>query len=205
MKSPAGIISVALACMFACSACGGGTMSKSPANPSAVATSESSPLTVTFSAHSGFSCATISTTDFCPAEEFKQLANIQSHGSVTITRVTFLYTVGRPMLNAENMPPGPPQRVALPCTTPPNIKIGEPAAPVYSLDLKSGGDANYLPGSTPALNDSGPIAVHVTGSTEVFYGYGNPLDTVNAPNYGCWYGEQDGSVQGTLTVQYSTP
>jgi hypothetical protein len=71
--------------------------------------------------------------------------------------------------------------------------------------LKSGRDANYPPGTNPAMNDSSPIAVHLTSATELYYGYGNPLDTINAPNFGCWFGEKDGAVQGTLTVEYTTP
>jgi hypothetical protein len=204
MKSSAGVTIFALA-LLACGACGGGSLSASPAQSSATTASASSPLTVAFSAHSGYSCTAISGTDFCPGEEFNQLAVIPVNGSVTITRITFLYTVGRPVLNAENPPPGPPHQVALPCTTSPSIHIGQPVSPAYSLDLKSGGNANYPPGSDPAMNDSGPIEIHLTGATEVSYGYGNPLDTINLPNYGCWYGEESGDVQGTLTIQYTTP
>jgi hypothetical protein len=210
MKSLAGGTILALAVLLACSACGGGSMSSAPAHTSSSTSSSTStvsnPLTVAFSAHSGYSCTTISGTDFCPGEEFANLAVIPvNHSGITITRVTFLYTVGRPMLNAENFPPGPQPLVAQPCTTPPSINIGPPESPAYSLNLKSGGDANYPLDTNPALNDSGPIAVHLTGATEVSYGYGNPLDTVNPPNYGCWYGEKDGSVQGNLTIQYTTP
>lgn len=133
------------------------------------------------------------------------MAIIPVKAGATITRVTFVYTVGRPELNAENPPAGPQPRVAQPCTTAPAISLGPAESPIYSLNLKSGGDANYPPGTNAALNDSGPIEVHLTGATEVSYGYGNPLDIVNAPNYGCWYGEKNGDVQGTLTVQYTTP
>ncbi len=163
-------------------------------------------MTVVFSAHAGYSCTAISGADFCPGEEFDKLTAIPvNHGGITITRVTFLYTVGRPMLNAENYPPGPQPQVALSCTTAPSVNIGQPGSPAYSLNLKTGGDANYPLDANPALNDSGPIAVHLAGATEVYYGYGNPLDTVNLPNYGCWYGESDGAVQGKLTIQYTTP
>jgi hypothetical protein len=163
-------------------------------------------MTVGFSAPAGYSCTTISGADFCPGEEFDKLAVVPARGGgITITRITFLYTVGRPMLNAENFPPGPQPMVALPCTTQPSINIGQPGSPAYSLNLKSGGNANYPLDANTALNDSGPIAVHLTGATEVYYGYGNPLDTVNPPNYGCWYGEKNGDVQGNLTIQYTTP
>jgi hypothetical protein len=207
MRSLAGRIILALAAVLVCSACGGGSMSATPVPTSSSATSTlSSPQTATFSAHGGYSCTTVSTTDFCPGEEFDKLATIPANRSgITITRITFLYTVGTPMLNAENYPPGPQPLVAPACTTPPSINIGEPGSPAYNLDLKSGGQANYPGNTNPALNDSGPIAIHLTGATEVYYGYGNPLDTVNPPNYGCWYGEKDGSVQGTLSIQYTTP
>jgi hypothetical protein len=197
---------LALAGLLVCSACGGGSMSSAPAHSSSTSSTVSDPMTVAFSAHSGYSCTTISGTDFCPGEEFDKLAVIPvKSSSVTITRITFLYTVGRPMLNAENFPPGPQPLVALPCTTQPSINVGQPGSPAYSLSLKSGGDANYPMDANPALNDSGPIAVRLTGTTEVYYGYGNPLDTLNPPNYGCWYGEKDGAVQGNLTIQYTTP
>lgn len=197
---------LALAGLLLCSACGGGSMSAAPVRTSTTPSTVSNPLKVGFSAHAGYSCANISSTDFCPGQEFDQLAVIPvNRGGITITRVTFQYTVGRPMLNAENLPPGPQPLVALSCTTPPSISIGQPGSPVFNLDLKSGGDANYPLDANPALNDSGPIAIHLTGTTDVYYGYGNPLDTVNPPNYGCWYGEKDGAVQGNLTIQYTTP
>ena len=205
MKSSAGAVTLALACLLVNSACGGGSMSTAAAQSSVTSPTVSSPLTVTFSPHAGYSCAPVTSADFCPGEEFDKTAVIKGNSGVTITRITFLYTVGRPMLNAENFPPGPQPLVALPCTTAPSIHIGPPETPAYSLNLKSGGDANYPPGTNPAMNDSGPIAVHVTSATEVSYGYGNPLDTVNAPNFGCWYGEKDGAVQGKLTVEYTTP
>src|SRR5450631_1947199 len=171
MKSLAGGTILALACLLACSACGGGSMSSAPAHTSSAASTASNPLTVAFSAHSGYSCTTISGTDFCPGEEFAKLAVVPvNHGGITVTRVTFLYTVGRLMLNAENFPPGPQPLVAQPCTTPPSINIGQPESPAYSLNLKSGGDANYPLDTNPALNDSGPIAVHLTSATEVSYG-----------------------------------
>ena len=94
--------------------------------------------------------------------------------------------------------------MALPCTTPPSVSIGAPGSPAYRLNLKSGGSANYPGDANPAFNDSGPIAIHLASATEVYYGYGNPLDTVNPPNYGCWYGENDGAVQGKVTIQYTT-
>jgi hypothetical protein len=189
-----------------CCGCGGGSMSSAPARTSSTASTGSDPMTVTFSAHGGYSCTTISSADFCPGEEFDKLAVIPGKSSgITITRITFLYTIGDPMLNAENFPPGPQPQVALPCTTPPSINIGAPGSPAYSLNLKSGGSANYPGDANPAFNDSGPIAVHLTSATEVYYGYGNPLDTVNPPNYGCWYGENDGAVQGNLMIQYTTP
>jgi hypothetical protein len=163
-------------------------------------------MTVSFSAHGGYSCTTISGTDFCPGEEFEKLALIPGKsGGITITRITFLYTVGDPMLNAENFPPGPRSQVASACTTPPSVSIGAPGNPAYSLNLKSGGSANYPGDTNPAFNDSGPIAIHLSSPTEVYYGYGNPLNIVNPPNYGCWYGENDGVVQGKLTIQYTTP
>ncbi len=206
MKRSAGVIILALAFIFLCSACGGGSMSPAPAHASSTSPAGSSPLSVTFSAHAGYSCAPVTNTDFCPGEEFDKLTVIPIKGSITITRVTSVYAVGRPMLNAENFPPGPRPLVALPCTTSPSVSIGPPGSPAYSLNLKSGGDANYPLDTNPALNDSGPIAIHLTeGATEVYYGYGNPLDTVNPPNYGCWYGENNGSVQGKLTIQYTTP
>jgi len=206
VKISAGGSILALAGLLVCSACGGGSISATPVHTSSTTSTGWDPITVAFSAHSGYSCTTISGADFCPGEEFDKLAVIpvKSRG-ITITRITFLYTVGRPMLNAENFPPGPQPLVALPCTTQPSINIGQPGSPAYSLNLKSGGDANYPLDTNPALNDSGPIAVHLTGATEVYYGYGNPLDTVNPPNYGCWYGEKDGAVQGNLTIQYTTP
>jgi hypothetical protein len=204
MKSSAGVTLLALAGLLVCVACGGSSMASTPAHTSAAASTATSPVTVTFSAHAGYSCAPISTTDFCPGEEFAKLVLLPANGGITITRITFLYTVGRPMLNAENFPPGPQPLVALSCTTPPTIAIGQPENPSYNLNLKSGGDANYPGDTNPALNDSGPIALHLTGATQVSYGYGNPLDTINA-NYGCWYGERDGSVQGKLTIQYTTP
>ena len=206
MKSLDGVTTLALACLLACSGCGGGSMSSAQAQSSAASPNVSSPLTVMFSPHAGYSCAPVSDADSCPGEEFDKLAVLKADNSgITITRITFLYRVGRPMLNAENFPPGPQPLVALPCTIPPSINIGPPQTPVYSLDLKSGGDANYPPGPNPAMNDSGPIAVHLTSAAVVSYGYGNPLDTVNAPNFGCWYGEKDGAVQGKLTVEYTTP
>jgi hypothetical protein len=205
MKSSSGVILLTLV-LFVCSACGGGSTSPSSAHTSSTASTVSSPLSVTFSAHAGYSCAPVTNTDFCPGEEFEKLAVIPIKGTITITRVTFLYTVGRPMLNAENLPPGPQPLVAQPCTTSPSFSIGSPDSPAYSLNLKTGGDANYPLDTNPALNDSGPIAVHVAaGAGDVYYGYGNPLDTVNLPNYGCWYGENNGSVQGKLTIQYTTP
>lgn len=205
MRSVRGLI-LALACLSGCGACGGGSMSAAPAQTSSATSNGSDPMMVVFPAHAGYSCTTLSGADFCPGEEFDKLTTIPvNRGSITITRVTLVYTVGRPMLNAENYPPGPQPLVALPCTTAPSVAIGQPGSPVYSLNLKSGGDANYPLDTNPALNDSGPIAVHLTGATEVYYGYGNPLDTVNPPNYGCWYGETDGSVQGKLTIQYTTP
>jgi hypothetical protein len=192
--------------LLVCSACGGGSLSAAPVRTSSTASTGSDPMTVTLSAHAGYSCTTISNTDFCPGERFDRLAVIPGKSSgITITRITFLYTVGDPMLNAENFPPGPQPQVALACTTPPSISIGPPSSAAYSLNLKSGGSANYPLDTNPAFNDSGPIAVHLTGATEVYYGYGNPLDTVNPPNYGCWYGEKDGAVQGNLTIQYTTP
>jgi hypothetical protein len=173
---------------------------------SSITSTGSDPMTVTFSAHAGYSCTTISSTDFCPGEEFDKLAAIPAKSSgITITRITFLYTVGDPMLNAENLPPGPRPQVALACTTPPSISIGVPGNAAYSLNLKSGGSANYPGDENPAFNDSGPIAIHVTTATDVYYGYGNPLDIVNPPNYGCWYGEQDGAVQGKLSIQFTIP
>jgi hypothetical protein len=197
---------LALAGLMVCSACGGGGMSPAPARTSSTASTGSDPMTVTFSAHGGYSCTTISSTDFCPSEEFDKLTLIPTkNGGVTITRITFLYTVGDPMLNAENYPPGPQPQVALPCTIPPSISIGPPGSAAYSLNLRSGGSANYPGDTNPAFNDSGPIAIHLNGATELYYGYGNPLDTVNPPNDGCWYGEGDGAVQGNLTVQYTTP
>ena len=206
MRSLAGGTILTLAAVLACSACGGGSMSSAPVPTSSTSSTVSNPLTATFSAHGGYSCTTISSTDFCPGEEFDKLAALPvNHDGITITRITFLYTVGRPMLNAENLPPGPQPLVAQSCTTPPSISLGQPGSPAYSLDLKSGGNANYPGDTNPALNDSGPIALHLSVPTNVFYGYGNPLDTVNPPNYGCWYGEKDGSVQGTLTIQYTTP
>jgi hypothetical protein len=206
VKRSVGGIVLALAGLLVCSACGGGGMSATPARTSATTSTGSDPMTVSFSAHGGYSCTTISGADFCPGEEFDKLTVIPAKGgSITITRVTFLYTVGRPVLNAENFPPGPQPLVAQPCTTQPSVNFGQPGGPGYSLNLKSGGDANYPTDTNPALNDSGPIAVHLAGPTEVYYGYGNPLDTVNPPNYGCWYGEKDGAVQGDLTIQYTTP
>ena len=163
-------------------------------------------MTATFSAHGGYSCTTISGLDFCPGEEFGKLASIPAKsGGITITRISFRYTAGDPMLNAENFAPGPRPQVAPACTTPPSISIGTPGSAAYSLNLKSGGSANYPGDKDPAFNDSGPIAIHLSNATEVYYGYGNPLDIVNPPNYGCWYGEQDGAVQGKLTIQYTTP
>jgi len=195
---------LALAGLMVCSACGGGGMSPAPARTSSTASTD--PMSVAFSAHGGYSCTTISGTDFCPSEEFDKLAIIPAkNGGVTITRITFQYTVGDPMLNAENYPPGPQPQVALPCTIQPSISIGPPGSAAYSLNLKSGGSANYPGDTNPAFNDSGPIAIHPKGATELYYGYGNPLDTVHAPNYGCWYGEEDGAVQGNLTIQYTTP
>lgn len=206
MRHSVGTIVLALASLAVCGACGAGSMSAAPVHTSATTSNGSDRLTVVFSAHGGYSCTTISGADFCPGEEFDKLTAIPvSRGSITITRVTFLYTVGTPMLNAENFPPGPQPLVALACTTAPSVTIGQPGSPAYSLNLKSGGEANYPLDPNPALNDSGPIAVHLTGATEVYYGYGNPLDTVNPPNFGCWYGETDGSVQGKLTIQYTTP
>lgn len=197
---------LALAGTLVCSACGGGSMSPGPPRTSSTTSTGSDPMTVTFSAHAGYSCNAISSTDFCPGQDFDKLAAIPAKsGGITISRITFLYTVGDPMLNAENSPPGPQPQVALSCTTPPSISIGTPGSAAYSLNLKSGGSANYPGDENPAFNDSGPIAVHLTSATEVYYGYGNPLDTVNPPNYGCWYGEQDGAVQGKLTIQYTTP
>jgi len=197
---------LAWAGVLVCSACGGGSMSPAPARTSSTASTGSDPMTVTFSTHGGYSCTTNSSADFCPGEEFDKLVVIPGKTSgITITRVTFQYTVGDPMLNAENLPPGPRAQVALPCTTPPSISIGAPGSAAYSLNLKSGGSANYPGDAKPAFNDSGPIAVHLTSATEVYYGYGNPLDSVNPPNYGCWYGENDGAVQGNLTIQYITP
>jgi hypothetical protein len=197
---------LALAGLLVCGAGGGGSMSPAPVHTSSTTSTGSDPMTVTFSAHAGYSCTTISSTDFCPGEEFDKLAVIPvKSGGVTITRITFLYTVGDPMLNAENFPPGPQPLVALPCTIQPSVSIGPPGSAAYSLNLKSGGSANYPLDTNPAFNDSGPIAVHLTGATEVYYGYGNPLDRVNPPNYGCWYGEKDGAVQGNLTMQYTTP
>lgn len=204
MRGIAAVAILTLACSVS-SACGGSSMSAAPAHNAASSSNLSSPLTAAFSAHGGYSCAPISAAEFCPGEEFGKLAMIAAKGGITITRVTFIYTAGRPVLNAENFPPGPQPLVALPCSTAPSITIGPPDGPAYSLNLKSGGDANYPPGSTPAVNDSGPIAVRLTGATKVSYGYGNPLDIVNPPNFGCWYGEKDGNVQGTLTVQYTTP
>ena len=206
MKISVGGTILALAGLLVCSACGGGSMSSAPRHTSSTTSSTSDPMTVGFSAHAGYSCTTIYGADFCPGEEFDKLAVVSSKsGGTTITRITFLYAVGRPMLNAENFPPGPQPMVALPCTTQPSINIGQPGSPAYSLNLKSGGSANYPGDENPAFNDSGPIAIHLTSATEVYYGYGNPLDTVNPPNYGCWYGEQDRAVQGTLTIQYTTP
>ena len=206
MRHSVGTIVLALASLAVCGACGAGSMSAAPVHTSATTSNGSDRLTVVFSAHGGYSCTTISGADFCPGEEFDKLTAIPiSRASITITRVTFLYTVGTPMLNAENFPPGPQPLVALACTTAPSVTIGQPGSPAYSLNLKSGGEANYPLDPNPALNDSGPIAVHLTGATEVYYGYGNPLDTVNPPNFGCWYGETDGSVQGKLTIQYTTP
>jgi hypothetical protein len=181
-------------------------MSAAPARTSSTTPTGSDPMTVVFSAHSGYSCTTISDSDFCPGEEFDKLASIPvNHGGLTITRITFEYIVGDPMLNAENFPPGPQPLVALPCSTAPSVVFGQPGSPAYSLNLKSGGAANYPGDPNPAFNDSGPIAIHLAAATEAYYGYGNPLDTVNPPNYGCWYGETDGDVQGKLTIQYTTP
>jgi hypothetical protein len=195
-----------LAGLLVCGACGGGGMSAAPVRTSSTTSTVSDPMTVTFSAHGGYSCTTIAAADFCPDEEFDKVAVIPGKsGGITITRITFLYTIGDPMLNAANFPPGPQPQVALPCTTPPSISIGPPGSAAYSLNLKSGGSANYPLDANPAFNDSGPIAVPLTSATEVYYGYGNPLDTVNPPNYGCWYGENDGAVQGNLTIQYTTP
>lgn len=206
MKISAGGTILALAGLLGCGACGGGSVSSAPPHTSSTTSGTSDPMTVVFSAHAGYSCTTISGADFCPGEEFDKLVVIPAKDrGITITRIRFLYTVGRPMLNAENFPPGPQPLVALPCTTPPSINIGQPGSPAYSLNLKSGGDANYPLDTNPALNDSGAISVHLTGAAEVYYGYGNPLDTVNPPNYGCWYGEKDGAVQGNLLVQYTTP
>lgn len=206
MRSLAGGTVLALAALLLCSACGGGNVAATPVRTSSTRSTGSNPLKVAFSAHAGYSCTTISGTDFCPGEEFDKLADIPvNRGGLTITRVTFQYSAGRPMLNAENLPPGPQPLVALPCTAPPSISIGQPGSPAFHLDLKSGGDANYPLDTNPALNDSGPIAIHLTGTTDVYYGHGNPLDTVNPPNYGCWYGEKDGAVQGNLTIQYTTP
>jgi hypothetical protein len=205
MKNSAGVSVLALAGLVVCMACGGGSMAASPPHSSATASTSTNPLTATFSAHGGYSCAPITNTDYCPGQEFAKLATVPAHGHLTITRITFQYTVGRPMLNAENPPPGPPHQVALPCTNAPTINLGSPENPIYSLNLKSGGDANYPANSNPALNDSGPLAIQLTAPTEVSYGFGNPLDTINPPNYGCWYGETDGSVQGKLAVQYTTP
>jgi hypothetical protein len=200
-----GII-LALAGSLVCSACGGGSMSATSAHTASTTSTGSDPMTVTFSAHGGYSCTTISDTDdFCPGEEFDKLAVVPVKSGVTITRIMFLYTIGDPMLNAENYPPGPQPQVALACTTASSISIGVPGNAAYSLNLKSGGSANYPGDPNPAFNDSGPIAIHLTSPADVYYGYGNPLDTVNPPNYGCWYGEKDGDVQGTLTVQYTTP
>jgi hypothetical protein len=206
VRISAGGTILALAGLLVCGACGGGSMSSAPPHTSSTTPGTPDPMTVVFSAHAGYSCTTISGADFCTGEEFDKLAAIPAQGrGITITRITFLYTVGRPMLNAENFPPGPQPLVALPCTTPPSINIGQPGSPAYSLNLKSGGDANYPLDTNPALNESGPISVHLTGATEVYYGYGNPLDTVNPPNYGCWYGEKDGAVRGNLAIQYTTP
>lgn len=205
MQRWVGMTILVTTCLGLCIACGGSSMSSTPTNPGANSAIASSPMTVTFSAHGGYSCAPISSADFCPGEEFAKLAVIPVKSEVTVTRVTFLYTVGRPMLNAENYPPGPQPQVAHSCTTAPTINLGQPESPVFSLNLKSGGNANYPADTNPAMNDSGPIAVHLASATEVSYGYGNPLDTVNPPNYGCWYGEQDGDVQGTLTVEYTVP
>jgi hypothetical protein len=200
-----GIILV-LAGVLVCSACGGGSMSPATARTSSITATGSDPMTVTFSAHAGYSCTTISSTDFCPGEEFDKLVAIPTKSSgITITRITFLYTVGDPMLNAENFPPGPRPQVALACTTPPSISVGTPGNAAYSLNLKSGGSANYPGDENPAFNDSGPIAIHLTTATDVYYGYGNPLDIINLPNYGCWYGQQDGAVQGKLSIQFTTP
>jgi hypothetical protein len=197
---------LALAGLLVSSACGGGGVLPAPVRTSSATSTGSDPMTFAFSAHAGYSCTTNSGAEFCPGEEFDKLAVIPGKSSgITITRITFLYTVGDPMLNAENFPPGPQPQVALACTTPPSISIGPPGSAAYSLDLKSGGSANYPLDTNPAFNDSGPIAVHLTGATEVYYGYGNPLDTVNPPNYGCWYGEKDGAVQGNLKIQYTTP
>jgi hypothetical protein len=194
-----------LVCSFVCSACGGSSMSAAPAHTSATSSFESSPVTIAFSAHGGYSCAPVGSSSFCPGEEFAKLGTIPVKSGVTITRVTFLYTVGGPVLNAENPAHGPPSQVAQPCTIAPSITLGPSGSPAFSLNLKSGGAANYPGDPNPALDDSGPIAVHLTSATDVSYGYGNPLDTVNAPNYGCWYGEKDGDVKGTLTIQYTTP
>jgi len=196
---------LAFAGILVCSACGGSSMPPAQVRSSTASTG-SDPTSVTFSAHAGYSCRTISGTDFCPLEEFDKLAAIPAKsGGITITRITFRYTAGDPMLNAENFPPGPRPQVALACTTPPSISIGRPGSAAYSLNLKSGGGANYPGDKDPAFNDSGPIAIHLTTATEVYYGYGNPLDETNPPNYGCWYGEQDGAVRGKLTIQYTTP
>ena len=205
MKSPTGVTTLALAGLLACIGCGGGSMASATPQSSAASSNVSSPLTATFSPHAGYSCAPVADANSCPGEEFDKLMLLKANGGVTITRITFLYTVGRPMLNAENFPPGPQPQVALTCTTAPAISVGDTLAPAYSLSLKSGGNANYPPGTDPAMNDSGPIAVHLTSATELYYGYGNPLDTLNAPNFGCWYGEKDGAVQGKLTVEYTTP
>jgi hypothetical protein len=200
-------ITLALVGSLLCSACGGGSMAATQPHSASTASTASNPMTVTFSAHGGYSCTAISNPDnFCPGEEFENLAAIPAKsGGITITRITFLYTVGDPMLNAENYPPGPRPQVALACTTAPSISIGAPSGAAYSLNLKSGGSANYPGDTNPAFNDSGPIAIHLTSPTDVYYGYGNPLDTVSPPNYGCWYGEKDGAVRGTLTIQYTTP
>src|SRR5208282_557645 len=131
--------------------------STASAHSSATASSVSDPMTVTFSPHAGYSCTTISSTDdFCPGEEFDKFASIPAKsGGVTITRITFQYTVVDPMLNAENYPPGPQPQVASACTTPPSISIGTPGSSAYSLNLKSGGSANYPSDPNPAFNDSG--------------------------------------------------
>ena len=77
MKSSAGVTTLALACLLACTGCGGGSMASATAQSSATSSNVSSPLTVTFSPHAGYSCAPVSDADFCPGEEFDKMCVIK--------------------------------------------------------------------------------------------------------------------------------